>query len=207
MSNLKAVGLGALLSLCAGLAVIGGAQAQNFDIPEGFVSEIVREPSDEGDAGAVLRVHPDSGSFSDLSTIEMRPMTEPIADPDGWLQSRMTASFDALTPEPGGLLDSPDSPLGDPEFDDLRESMAGLIERLQDLGNLPLEYCEPPAGKTNDAGAFREMACDFELGPLSQYVVLRLQEVDGVWYYTRIRTMNERRLRHLVAIANSFHID
>ena len=95
----------------------------------------------------------------------------------------------------------------DPEFDDLRESMKTLIEKLQSLGSLPLEYCEPPAGKTNGAGDYREMACDFELGPLSHYVVLRLQEVDGVWYYTRIRTMNERRLRHLVAIANSFHVD
>ena len=82
-----------------------------------------------------------------------------------------------------------------------------MIERLQSLGNLPLEYCEQPVGKTNDAGAYREMSCDFALGPLSHYVVLRLQEIDGVWYYTRIRTMNERRLRHLVAIANSFHVD
>ncbi len=189
------------------LGLVGSAQAQTFEVPEGFVSEIVREPIDDGGLGAVLRVHPESGSFSDLSTIEMRPMVEAIADPDAWLQTRMTASFDALSPEPDGMLDSPDSPLSDPEFDDLRASMTDLIKRLQSLGNLPLEYCEQPVAKANGAGAYREMSCDFALGPLSQYVVLRLQEIDGVWYYTRIRTMNERRLRHLVAIANSFHID
>ncbi len=207
MMDFRSKVISTLFALSSIAAITTGAQAQNFDVPEGFVSEIVREPSDEGDAGAVLRIHPDNGSFADLSSIEMRPMVEAIADPDAWLESRMTASFEALSPEPGGLLDGPDSPLGDPEFDDLRQSMTSLIQRLQSLGNLPLEYCDAPVGRANDAGDYREMACDFELGPLSQYVVLRLQEVDGVWYYTRIRTMNERRLRHLVAIANSFHID
>lgn len=197
----------ALTVTLAALGASAGVQAQTFDVPEGFVSEIVREPTDDGGSGAVLRVHPEDGSFSDLSTIEMRPIVEAITDPDDWLQTRMTASFEALTPEPDGLLDSPDSPLSDPEFDGLRDSMAALIQRLQSLGNLPLEYCEQPVGKSNGAGDYREMSCDFELGPLSQYIVLRLQEVDGVWYYTRIRTMNERRLRHLVAIANSFHVD
>jgi hypothetical protein len=38
-------------------------------------------------------------------------------------------------------------------------------------------------------------------------MVLRLQEAGGHWYYTEIRAMNERRLRHLIAIANSFHLD
>jgi hypothetical protein len=187
--------------------VVGEAQAQTFDVPEGFVSEIVREPFDDGSAGAVLRVHPETGSFSALSSIEMRPIVDGIDDPNGWLQARMTASFEALSPEPDGMLDSPDSPLSDPEFDELRDSLSALIQRFQELGNLPLEYCEPPVGKANGIGDFREMSCDFALGPLSQYVVLRLQQVDGVWYYTRIRTMNERRLRHLVAIANSFHVD
>ena len=51
------------------------------------------------------------------------------------------------------------------------------------------------------------MTCVFAIGPLTQHLAFRLQDLDGVWYYTRIRTMNERRLRHLVAIANSFHID
>jgi hypothetical protein len=56
----------------------------------------------------------------------------------------------------------------------------------------------------NASGEFRERFCTFSIGPLRKYLVLRLQRTDGAWYYTRITTMNERRLRHLVAIANSF---
>jgi hypothetical protein len=48
------------------------------------------------------------------------------------------------------------------------------------------------------------MACDWELGPLRQYMRFRLVERAGERYAIRIRTMNEQRLRHLVAIANSF---
>jgi len=180
--------------------------AQTFEIPDGFSSEIVRQ-STEGGSVAVLRIHPDDGAFSDLSTIEMRPIIDSIADPDGWLRSRVTADIELPQPDSDGIFDSPDSPLSDPAFDDMRGSVRSMLESLQSLGKLPLDYCQPPDTSANRAGPYREMTCVFAIGPLTQHLVFRLQDLDGVWYYTRIRTMNERRLRHLVAIANSFHID
>ena len=48
------------------------------------------------------------------------------------------------------------------------------------------------------------MACEWELGGLRQYMRFRLVERGGDHYGIRIRTMNEQRLRHLLAIANSF---
>ena len=49
-----------------------------------------------------------------------------------------------------------------------------------------------------------EMGCEWEVGSLRQFMRFRLIERDGERYAIRIRTMNEQRLRHLVAIANSF---
>jgi hypothetical protein len=49
-----------------------------------------------------------------------------------------------------------------------------------------------------------EMACEWEVGPLRQFMRFRLIEKGSERYAIRIRTMNEQRLRHLVAIANSF---
>jgi hypothetical protein len=43
-------------------------------------------------------------------------------------------------------------------------------------------------------------------GPIRQYLVLRLQQAQGHWYYTQITTMNERRRRHLLAIADTFKV-
>ena len=180
--------------------------AQTFEIPDGFSSEIVRQ-STEGGSVAVLRIRPDDGAFADLSTIEMRPIIDSIADPDGWLRGRVTADIELPQPDSDGIFDSPDSPLSDPAFDAMRDSVRSMLESLQSLGKLPLDFCQPPNTSANRAGPFREMTCVFAIGPLTQHLVFRLQDLDGVWYYTRIRTMNERRLRHLVAIANSFHID
>jgi hypothetical protein len=188
------------------LVVTAPVAAQTFEIPDGFSSEMVRESS-EGGSVAVLRIRPDGGAFSDLSTIELRPIIDSIADPDGWLKSRVTADFEFPEPDTDGIFDSPDSPLSDPAFDDMRDSVRSILESLQSLGKLPLDFCQPPSTGANGAGTYREMTCVFAVGPLTQHLVFRLQDIDEVWYYTRIRTMNERRLRHLVAIANSFHID
>jgi hypothetical protein len=35
-------------------------------------------------------------------------------------------------------------------------------------------------------------------------MLLRLQKVGSDWYYTEIKTANDRRLRELVSIANTF---
>ena len=102
------------------------------------------------------------------------------------------------------VLNSPDSPFSDPAFDVLRRALPELFESLRRVGELPLEFCDPPTTGYNASGAFRERFCTFAIGPVRRFVVLRLQEADGDWYYTRITTMNERRLRHLIAIANSF---
>jgi hypothetical protein len=192
-------------TLVAGLPA--PARAQSFDVPEGFVSEIVRDRGVGGRLSAILRIRPEDGAFSGLSSIEMEPIVDHIADPDQWLKSRMTASFAGLTPDEEGALDSLDSPFGHPVFDELRGAVAALMAKLRELGSLPLELCDEPRGRSNGAGAYREMSCRFALGPLTKHVVLRLQELDGLWYYTVIRTMNERRLRHLLAIANSFHLE
>lgn len=195
------------VAVAVALMASASARAQSFDVPDGFVSEIVRDRDVGGSVTAILRIRPDDGAFSELSSVEMEPILEPIADLDSWLKARMTASFAGLAPDEKGALDSPDSPFADPVFDEMREAVTALMARLRELGALPLEFCDEPRAGSNPAGAYRELACRFALGPLSKHVVLRLQEVDGLWYYTRIRTMNERRLRHLLAIANSFHVD
>jgi hypothetical protein len=188
------------------LIAMGSASAQTFEVPDGFTSEIVRQSSGDRTV-AVLRVTPDDGAFSDLSTIEMQPILDTIDEPETWLKERVTADLEIPEPDSDGLFNSPDSPFADPAFDDMRASIQSMLEGLQSLGKLPLDFCQSPSDQRNAAGPYREMRCEFGFGPIMQHAVFRLQEIDGVWYYTRIRTMNERRLRHLMAIANSFHIE
>ena len=82
--------------------------------------------------------------------------------------------------------------------------MPQLFAGLRGLGQIGAELCDEPQAAYNAAGSLREMYCTFQIGPLRQYMLLRLQKVGGDWYYTEIKTANDRRLRELVGIANTF---
>lgn len=182
------------------------ARSQQFDIPAGF--EVSSEPdvSSAGDWRGILTVRPVDGAFSGLSSVKLRAVVGEVDDADGWLRNRLTAEV-ASEDEVDSVLDGPDSPFTDPMFDALKEAIPQMFSGFRQLSKIPLEYCEGPATAYNAAGELRELYCAFQIGPLRQYLVLRLQEAGGHWYYTEIRAMNERRLRHLVAIANSFNLD
>lgn len=185
------------------VSVAPSAVAQGFDVPEGFVAADGSATSGTSDWRPIATVRPEDGPFSGLSEIVLARVIGDVGDPDAWLDGRLSA--DVADPgEIETLLDSPDSPFSDPAFDTLRRALPELFEGLQRMGELPLEFCDPPTTGYNATGAFRERFCTFAVGPVRRFVVLRLQQADGDWYYTQITTMNERRLRHLIAIANSF---
>ena len=182
------------------------AAAQGFAVPEGFVTEPGGTGAASPDWTALETVRPVDGPFSQLSEIVLARVTGPVADPDRWLARRLSAEVVAPD-EIERLLDGPDSPFADPAFDALRRALPELFAGLTSLGRLPLEFCDPPTAGYNASGAFRERYCTFAIGPLRKFVVLRLQQAGDAWYYTQITAMNERRLRHLVAIANSFAVE
>jgi hypothetical protein len=196
--------------VCAAIVMVASARtyAQTFEVPEGFVAHIQSDVDSDLGAKSTLQVVPADGTFASLSSIELVPLSESIEDPESWLNDRITMPTEIpSSADEDDALHSPDSPFDDPIFDQLGELADELREKLADLGKLPLKFCQPVKVAKNRAGEYHELSCNFEVGPFHKYTRLRLQSVDGLWYYTRITTMNERRLRHLVAIANSFHVD
>lgn len=182
------------------------ALGQGFEVPDGFVTETVKLADGDGQSSVVMRVKPLPGTFSDLSSLDLRPIRGPIDDPGLWLQDQMKADLSGLDVL-DDVFDSPDTPFEGSMFEQLRSALEGLGRQFSKVGELPLEFCDDPTQRRNTTGTYTELSCDFDMGPVHKYTVLRLQEVDGVWYYAVIDTMNERRLRHLVAIANSFRVD
>jgi hypothetical protein len=179
------------------------AKARWLDIPEGFVASHEREPTATDEWRNLLTVRPQPGPFSDLSEVNLRQVTGHVEDPNAWLQRRVMGE---LVDKEGidKVLESPDSPFADPVFDVVRAAIPQLFAGIQELSKLPLRFCDGPSTAYNASGQLRELACTYQLGPFRQYFVFRLQQVDGVWYYIQIRAMNEKRIRHLIAIANSF---
>lgn len=192
-------------SLLAGLSWTTASSAQQFDVPEGFVIAPEADTATSKDWTSITAVRPIEGPFSELSTISLRAVRGDVTDPEAWLTERLTAQIgDPAAVEE--VFSSPDSPFSDPVFDALKKSLPDLFAGLQNLGRIPLHFCEEPTMGYNASGEFREIFCNYSFGPVRQFVVLRLQDSGKGWYFTEIKTMNERRLRHLVAIANSFTV-
>jgi hypothetical protein len=193
----------------AALAVAGvwmagvEANAATFDLPSGFVVVPDQGPATSADWRPMLTVRPEDNPFSDLTSLSLREVTGPVKDPDEWLKRRLTIDVPTDS-EVNAVLESPDSPFADPAFDVLRQAIPQLFESLRGLGKIGAELCDKPQTAYNAAGSLREMYCTFQIGPLRQYMLLRLQQVGGTWYYTEIKTANDRRLRELVGIADTF---
>ena len=197
--------LAVAVSLLMGLSWSSAGAAQQFEVPDGFVIAPEADTATSEDWTSVTAVRPIEGSFSELSTISLRAVKGVVSDPEAWLTKRLTAQIgDPAAVEE--VFSSPDSPFSDPVFDALKKSLPELFAGLQNLGRIPLHFCEEPTIGYNASGEFRELFCNFNFGPVRQFVVLRLQDSGKGWYFTEIKTMNERRLRHLVAIANSFTV-
>ena len=179
------------------------ALAAGFKIPEGFVAASESGATASEDWDPVLSVRPKDGPFAELTSLSLRRVKGPVNDPDAWLKERLTVDVPSDA-EVTAVLDSPDSPFADPAFQVLRQAMPQLFAGLRGLGRIGAELCDTPQLAYNAAGSLREMYCTFQIGPLRQYMLLRLQKVGGDWYYTEIKTANDRRLRELVNIANTF---
>ena len=196
--------LGGALVFC--LSLPGSPSvAQHFEIPEGFMVVEDLDVLDSAQWEPVLTVRPEPGSFSELSQIQLRRVTSEVNDPDEWLKARMTVDI-GKSSDADEFLNSPDSPFNDPTFDALKEAIPHLFRGLEQLSKMPLDFCEGPQTAYNAGGELRELYCVYQVGPLRQYITVRLQQAGGQWYFTEIRSMNEKRLRHLIAIANSFRV-
>jgi hypothetical protein len=199
--------LGAAPLIAAALAgAIAGprpAQSAGFEVPDGFTAVPEASPSPSSDWEPVLAVRPKDSPFAELTSLSLRRVKGPVNDPDAWLKERLTVDV-PTDAEVNAVLDSPDSPFADPAFDVLRQAMPQLFAGLRGLGRIGAELCDEPQAAYNAAGPLREMYCTFQIGPLRQYMLFRLQKVAGNWYYTEIKTANDRRLRELVGIANTF---
>ena len=152
------------------------------------------------EAAAAAAVEPVEGVFAPLSRLTVRRLREPVEDPEDWLRRQVAFDLSGLGRYVQGAVTSVDSPFRGTEIAGALMELAGEVEAL---GRLPLEGC----GRTTpevDGTEIEELRCLYQLGPLRAHAVVGLLEKSGETYAFEVRTMNEERLRHLLAIVNSF---
>ena len=174
------------------------ALCARLTVPEGLELDCVVQ-SDAAGAGIAAVVRPTGSEFGPLSELQLRRVEEAIDDPAAWLREQLTLDLTPLDAAIDELIHGPDSPITGTPLAQQLQSWRGL---LGSAATLPLAGCRDPVRLARDE--IWEMVCEWEVGSLRQFMRFRLIERDGERYAIRIRTMNEQRLRHLVAIANSF---
>ena len=155
--------------------------------------------SEPAGSGLAAVVQPTDSEFAPLSELTLRQVKEPVEDPAAWLRKQLTLDLSPVDSALEELIHGADSPITGTPLAEQLQSWRGL---LGSAATLPLSGCSDPV-RLGGRDAW-QMACEWEVGPLRQYMRFRLIERAGEHYAIRIRTMNEQRLRHLVAIANSF---
>ena len=145
-----------------------------------------------------LVVAPNDSAFAALSELSVEPVEEPVEEPREWLRGQMRLDLGDLEEAVRELTENDDSPFADEQFTAPIEAWLGMMTML---GDWPLQSCAEPVALSSATDI--ELTCMWRLGPFEQHLQTRLVERDGQHYAVRIRAMNPRRLRHLVAIANS----
>jgi hypothetical protein len=168
-------------------------------VPEGYQLRCSVHRGIEDDWRLVVR--PVGSPFAALSELSIEPLEEPVADRQVWLRNQLRLDLSSLEHVVRELAEGDDSPFADEEVARPLEAWLGVMTAL---AAWPLQSCEEPSAIPGSARRDdSELTCEWEFGPFHQHLVIRLVERDGRQYVVRVRAMNERRLRHLVAIANS----
>ncbi len=167
-------------------------------VPEGYELTCTVERL-EGDDSWEVSVHPLDGTFAGLSELKLAPVMDDVSDPETWLQEQIRIDASGLEDALTSFLDDEDNPFSAESW---WQSLKGLKDVVHTLSDLPLDSCEAPV-ENSDLVSWK-IDCDWGIGSLRQYLSVHLVERDGQYYMLRVQTMNERRYRHLSAIANSF---
>lgn len=166
-------------------------------VPEGYELTCTVERK-IGDDNWQVSVHPMDGTFASLSELTLRPVEEAVTDPVRWLEQQVTIDVSGLEDTLTRFLDDEDNPFSDESW---WQSLRGLKDVVHSISDMPLDSCEEPRER-DEAGWVID--CDWGIGSLRQFLTVHLVEREGVFYALRVQSMNERRHRHLQAIANSF---
>jgi hypothetical protein len=190
-------------ALLAGL-VPGAAGAQSLcasiSIPDELELACTVPPTPPGS----VTIQPTAGEFAALSSMRLRELDQaedPRAwsDPPGWLREQLSIDTSGISGSLRGLTQSPDSPFAGEGSASAIDTLTGFLGRL---GRLPLSGCEDPVQRSPERW---EMRCDYETAGTGLHVVERLEIAGDRRFAIMYRTMNEQRLRHFEAIANSFN--
>ena len=179
--------------------------SQTFDLPKNFIESPLIY-SHETNLKGISRISPVKNYFSKYTVLELSLVQTNINYPSRWLKDKI---FDELgnVAELERLLRSKDSPLSDPIFDQFKHLPFYINDTIEQLAINPLVFCKKINMLYNASGKFYELNCTIPFGFFNNYLIMRLQYEENLWYFTKIMTLNYNRMMELITIAETFKIN
>jgi hypothetical protein len=193
---MRPLALAALLPFLAVRPAAATELCDRLSVPEGY--KLVCETQvEDGHRSQRVIVRPTASAvpLAELTLRQLDKAEQPLAwqDPELWLNEQVSVDLSSIT---SLLRASETGPLAHPIA---RATVDGLITMLAGWSQLPRQACTPD----NRPGRY-QLRCDWGIAPLALRSTLRLVPAGDERYAISFWAADERELRHLEAIANSF---
>ena len=186
-----------LIVAAAGTTAAAADLCDALFVPEPYDLVCTPAPGTPGEPERVI-VRSTTSRYGPLNELALREVAETVDDPGEWLRRQLILDLSDAETALRDHVDDPDSPFADTGLDDFIES---ILATARQVAQLPLEGCDEPAEIRDGVW---EMRCLWDAGLFRQHLAMRLVDRRGEKYAITMRSVNERRLRHFLAIANSF---
>jgi len=199
-------GLLCLLSVGGGEPAVAAPLCDGLFVPEGYA--LTCETRIEGATRTEQAVVRPGGATTGvaLAQLTLRPLDRaaaPLAwsEPDRWLEEQVAFDVTGIGAAVSGLGGAgAQGSAGHPAAQALLD---GLMAALAGWGRLPLQGCAKADEAAGD-GPRRELRCRWGVVPLTLSMNQRLVEAGERRFAVSYWAVDEQRMRHLEAIANSF---
>ena len=153
----------------------------------------------------VFQIISTNNIFGKYNSIKLYKFNEKNINKTKWLTDRLYNEIKYLG-EVERLLRSSDSPLNDSVFEYAKSSLPLIDDTIKKATFEPMWFCEHIKKAYNKEGEYYQLSCIFPLGMFKYYMTLRLQNIGNINYYKLITSLNNKRFKDIINIADSFEL-
>ena len=177
---------------------------ENFIIPSDFQEKALVLDYNDSLTG-IITISPKENIFSNYTWLNLYKLKVRELEFKSWLHDRLKKEVHNII-KVERLIRGPDSPIRDTLFDSARFSVPAIDDTIKKATLNPEWFCDSINSGFNKEGKYYQLYCAYPLGGFKFYLVLRLQNINNVYYYISASSLNNIRLRKVLEIADSFYL-
>jgi hypothetical protein len=177
---------------------------ENFVIPKDFEEKALVLNYNDSLTG-IITIMPKENIFSKYTWLNLYKLKINELEYNSWLYDRLKNEVHNIV-KVERLIRGPDSPIKDTLFDSARFSVPAIDDTIKKATLNPEWFCDNINSGFNSEGKYYQLYCAYPLGGFKFYLVLRLQNINNIYYYISASSLNNIRLRKVLEIADSFSL-